>query len=146
MSEKLENSESKELTAWTRERLDGAVEEILKLGVFQDVTVEARPAWTLPYKIMIGQVRDSGDPRNFHWFISGEVPTDYINSAVATTPREAARHFTMKWQLEAARFQDPSTIKALGLDPNPQWSDFGDKLADKAESLYALVEDENLWV
>lgn len=145
MSEKLENSESEALAAWTRERLDEAVQEILKLGVFQDVTVEARPAWTLPYKIMIGQIRDTSERTTFKWVISGEVPTDYLDSAAATTPREAARHFALKWQLEAARCQDPSVQKALGIDPDKRWDVIARQLAGKAEALYAVVDDDRWW-
>jgi hypothetical protein len=145
MSEQSEGRESEELAAWTRKMLDAAVEEILNLGILQEVIVEARPAWTLPHKIMIGQVRNSGERRNFHWFICGEVPTDYLDSAAATTPREAARHFVMKWQLEAARCQDLSVQESLGMDPTKRWDLIGRNLAEKAEALYTLVDDETIW-
>ena len=145
MMENSKNNGSNELSAWKRARLDEAVEEISSHGILQDVLVEARPAWTLPLRIMIGQVRDSGDPSNSQWFICGEIPTDYIDSAVAKTPQEAARHFALKWQLDAARYQDPSVQKTLGLDPAQDWDKFSNKLAEQAESLYALVEDQNLW-
>jgi hypothetical protein len=145
MSGKLHGGGSEELAAWAREKLDEAVEEMMRLGIVTDVLVEARPAWTLPNKIMIGQVRDASDPTTFKWVISGEVPTDYLDSAVASTPREAARHFAMKWHLDAERYQDPSVQKTLGLDPKQSSDHIGRSLTDKAEALFALVDDENLW-
>ena len=145
MSEKSQGDASEELAAWTKEKLDEAVEEMMRLGIVTDALVEARPVWTLPNKIMIGQVRDASDPTIFKWVISGDVPTDYLDSAVASTPREAARHFAMKWHLEAARRQDPSVQKTPGLDPNQSSDHIGRQLAEKAEALFALVEDENLW-
>ena len=145
MSENLRGGESEEVATWTREKLDEAVEQMMRLGIVTDLLVEARPVWTLPYKIMIGQVRDSRDQTTLRWVISGEVPIDYLDSAVASTPREAARHFALKWQLDAARYQDPSVQKTLGPDQAQSWDHIGRRLADKAEALFALVEDESLW-
>ncbi|MDH3990112.1 MAG: DUF4826 family protein [Gammaproteobacteria bacterium] len=144
-SKKLAAARSEELAAWPKERLEEAVEEMMRLGVVTDALVEARPVWALPNKIMIGQVRDAGDPTIFKWVISGDVPTDYLDSAVAATPREAARHFAMKWHLESARYQDPSARKTLGPESKQDWDDTGRQLAEKAEALFALVEDKNLW-
>ena len=73
-------------------------------------------------------MREQGEPRPFVWTISGEVPTDYLNSEAADTPRAAARHFAMQWQLDAAR--DPQS---------------GSALAEKAEYLFKVVGDESLW-
>jgi hypothetical protein len=145
MSGKMHGGGSEELAAWTRAKLDEAVEEMIRLGIVTDVLVEARPAWTLLNKIMIGQVRDAGDPTTFTWVIAGEVPTDYLDSAIASTPREAARHFAMKWHRDAARCQDPSVQKTLGLDPQQSSDHIGRRLTEKAEALFALVNDANLW-
>lgn len=145
MSEKLHGGESEELATWTREKLDEAVEEMMRLGVVTDTLVEARPVWRLPYKIMIAQVRDANEQTRFNWIIAGEVPIDYLDSTVASTPREAARHFALKWQLDAARYQDPSVQKTLSLDPGQSWDRLGGRLADKAEELFDLVSDESVW-
>jgi hypothetical protein len=53
-----------------------------------------------------------------------------VGSAVATPPRDAARHFSLKWQLDAARNIEPALAETL---------------IAKAEALYELVEDESLW-
>jgi hypothetical protein len=51
----------------------------------------------------------------------------------------------MKWHLDAERYQDPSVQKTLGLDPKQSSDHIGRSLTDKAEALFALVDDENLW-
>lgn len=145
MSENSHGAGSQEVDTWIREKLDEAVEQLMELGIVTSPLVEARPVWTLPYKIMIGQVRDANQQTVFKWVISGEVPIDHLDSAVASSPREAARHFALKWQLDAARYQDPSVQKKLGLDQAQSWDQLGARLADKAEALIALVNDENLW-
>lgn len=129
LTENLDNHQKAEMRAWVQLQLDAAVQELMNNGVVESLLVEAKPAWIFPLQILIGEIREQGDSRQFKWFICGEVPTDHLNSADASTPREAARHFAMKWQLDAARDQEG----------------FDKQLADKAEALYALVDDARLW-
>ena len=77
-----------------------------------------------------GKVREQMSPRTFHWFIAGEAPLDFAPSANANSPRDALRHFAMKWQLDAERIDD-ETKKA--------------ELIDLAESVYELADDERFW-
>jgi hypothetical protein len=130
--------------AWVRDTLDRAVAEITRHGVFEGNFVEARPVWSLPYRAMIGQIRDTRETAAFHWIICGDLPTDHIPSSVAATPRDALRHFSLKWQLGAARYDDPATREAAGMDTLPT-DERGAKLAVIAEALYAMAEDDSLW-
>ena len=116
------------LEAWVKQTMDEAVEELMDRGVVGSVVAESRPAWTLPFTLLIGQVREHGKTDHFDWFICGDGPTTAANSKVAVTPREAARHFALQWQLQAAR----EGAK-------------GEGLAQKAGALYELVEDEAFW-
>jgi len=125
----VDNRQKAEIQAWLRLQLDAAVQELMNNGVVENLLVEAKPAWVFPLQILIGKIRAQGDSRQFRWFICGEVPTDHLDSTGASTPREAARYFAMKWQLDAARRQEG----------------FDKQLADKAEALYALVDDTRLW-
>ena len=131
-------------TAWVRETLDRAVAEITGHAVLEGNFVEARAVWSLPYRVMIGQIRETRESATFHWIICGDLPTDHIPSNVAVTPRDALRHFSLKWQLGAARYDDPATRKAAGMDSLPQ-DGRGARLAEIAEKLYALAEDDSLW-
>lgn len=118
-----------ELKTWIKQRLDEAVHELMKRGVVESIVVEAKPAWVFPFQILIGKIRDRNHSSSFDWFICGDVPTDHLNSAAASTPRDVARHFALKWQLDAAR----------------QTEDPGSQLADKAEALYELADEPGLW-
>ena len=136
---------SEEVATWIKETLDKAVEEIMQRGIIDSVLVEARPVWTLPYQVVIGQVRPEKETATFKWVISGVVPVDCIDSSVASTPREAARHFAMKWQLDAARYQDPAAQNTFGPEQIQSWDQLGETLARQAEALYELVETESHW-
>ncbi len=130
MSEEIADNATYRGAEWIRETLDAAVEVSTNLGIVEDALVEARPIWSLPQKVMIGQIREANARTRFIWIICGEYPTDHLDSAAAATARDAARHFSLKWQLDAARHTDPS---------------FASKLTDWAEELYDLVEDDSLW-
>ncbi len=143
MNQNTEKPARKELDAWIKKNLNAAVHKLIDKGTIDSAAVEAKSAWVLPFQILIGKIRASGQQENFTWFICGEVPTDYLESQVAKTPREAARHFCLKWQLTASRHQgknnshDPSKISQQDVVKN---------LIEQSEALYQVVENERLWL
>lgn len=118
-----------ELAAWIRQHFDDAVNELINTKVLDSLLVEAKPAWVLPFKTLIGQAREKGQPGGGIWFICGDVPLDFIPASAASTPKEAARHFSLKWQMDASR--DGATDKAI---------------VARADALYRLTEDERIWL
>lgn len=134
-----------ENVAWARDELSKVVKKISDQGAIDTPLVEARPVWTKPFDIVIGQLREQGVQTEFLWVIGGSVPIDCIHSSLAATPRDAARHFSMKWQLEAARYENPAERQRLGLDPKEDWDTQAKALIAKAEYLYKIVADDQLW-
>ncbi|MGI9236005.1 MAG: DUF4826 family protein [Woeseiaceae bacterium] len=130
MSEGKKNEADATLSPWARDTFDRAVRNIIDLGIIDGAFAEARPAWAQPDNVVIGQLRDANEPTSFIWVISGEVPTDHITSDVAATARDAARHFSLKWQMDAAHTKNSAVSNML---------------VAKAEQLYEIVEDDNLW-
>ena len=124
----MESSREEKLKEWTAQTLKAAVQELLDGGITDNALVEARPAWVFPFQILIGKIREQGDETRFWWFISGDVPTDHADSGVAPSAREAARYFALRWQVRAANDTDA-----------------GPQLAEQAEALYQLVEDDRHW-
>lgn len=118
-----------ELKEWIRKQLDVAVEELISANVFEAALIEVKPAWVLPSRILVGKVREQGNPVDFRWFVCGEVRLDHVPADTATTPRDAIRHFSMKWQLDASKLGDEAS-KSLVAD---------------AEALYSLAEDDRFW-
>lgn len=145
MSDETGESAQEQAMIWAKDRLAKAVDEITRAGVFDDAFVEARPEWTLPHKIVIGRVRDAGSGHQEFWVIAGELPTDCVNAELCATPREAARHFALKWQVGAEQLRDPESRKAQGLQQEGDWDAAGDKLRGIAESLYQVVEADKVW-
>jgi len=146
MNENLNDPGQEKLKAWVKTQLDAAVWKLIDQGGVESLLVEAKPAWALPFQILIGKIRPRDEPKEFKWFICGEVPTDFLESTAASTPRDAARHFAMKWQLQAARRQDPAGQALSEPGTEPSRDDPGIQLGEKAEALYVLVNDERLWL
>ena len=117
------------LKTWVGQRLDSAVSQIGALGIHDSALLEATPAWVFPFTLLIGKVRKHGQTEAFDWFICGDAPLTIAESKVAATPRDAARHFALKWQLDAAH-----------------QGEAGEELSKKAEALYELVAEDSLWV
>jgi len=123
-----ELSEHEELAVWVKKTFDEAIEELMRNGVVESLLVEAKPAWVYPFQILIGKIREKEHPGRFLWFICGDAPTDHISGSHAASPKEAAKHFALKWQLDASRVGN------------------SDKdLSAKATALYEFVEEDRLW-
>jgi hypothetical protein len=129
MSDVSNSAMAPELKSWIREQLDAAVSALNEKQVFDDALIESRPAWVLPMQILLGQARAQSDPRAYQWFICGDLPFDHIDSSVAATPREALRHFAMKWQITAESLDKKSAETLIG----------------DAERVYNLTEDDRFW-
>jgi hypothetical protein len=136
---------SDEAIAWAREQLDRAISETIERGVFIDEVIEAKPVWVLHEKVTIGQAREASRPDSFVWIICGDLPTDHIGSSAAETPRDALRYFSLKWQMDADRYNDPAVRKAHGWREDQDLSLLTNQLVAKAEELYDIAEEESLW-
>lgn len=127
MSNEQNQPSQEENIAWGKDRLSAAVDELSDRGIVDTPFVEARIVWALPQQLLIAELRESSTSPSALWVIGGDVPADHLDVMLADTPRDAARHFGLKWQLAAAR------------------DDANDALIEKAELLLALVEADDAW-
>ena len=141
-----EAASTNDAVAWAKNCLDEAVRTAAATGIFEGITIESKVAWSLPNKIMIGRIRDSGPSHREFWIIAGDVPTDCIDGDTCATPRDAARHFSLKWQLGADQVRDPDARAKRGLKQDMDWENAGDELESVASALYALVEEDEAWL
>jgi hypothetical protein len=70
------------------------------------------------------------------WVIAGDLPTDYIEVNVAKDAREAVRHFSYKWQMQADQL--------LQAQSNEQ-HEFANILINRAENLYNIFTKDEIW-
>ena len=134
------------LKPWYQGLLHTIVQEMIKTGVVDGTAVEARPVWISPFKILIAKVWDASQKSQFIWAISGEgVITDHISGSLATTSREAARHFSLKWQVDADRLLHVAKNKPLVENSEQHMKAYTSQLIEYAESLYDLADRDDVW-
>ena len=134
------------LKSWYQGLLHTVVREMIKIGAIAGTAVEARPVWISPFKILIAKVWDASQKSQFIWAISGEgVITDHINGSLAATSREVARHFSLKWQVDADRLLHLAQNKPTVENSEQHMKAYTSQLIGYAESLYDLADRDDVW-
>ncbi|MGD8378834.1 MAG: DUF4826 family protein [Gammaproteobacteria bacterium] len=128
---------------WIKEQCDHVAKYLFKHQVISG-KARVESAWVVPYQLMLGQAWASDNPGKKFWVITGDVSTDHIEGRLAKTPREAARYFALRWQLQGARLE---TADADGARPDGQinWTQVSEGMARKAERLYQMTEEDSYW-
>ena len=103
--------------------------------------------WAMPGRIFIGKIWPGDEKDRTLWMISGDWATpDHIPVELANTAREAARHFALKWQMQAERFAtDLAETQTETETDSASWSEVSEQLIERAERLYAIVEQDEWW-
>lgn len=135
-----------ELRGWYKKVLDNTVREMLKSRAVTGAAIEAAPMWAVPFKVLIAKVWDATQKSQFIWTIAGEdAVTDHIPGPMAANPQEAARHFALKWQMDAERLLVRAQDNPRAKHGGEVVADYTAKLVTKAEALYDLATQDEVW-
>ncbi len=146
MTETNAATDSDAIKAWFKPLLDNAVLELQARNVVSGTAVEASPVWMFPYKILLAKVWALGQKNRFTWTIAGEAMiTDHIPGKMAATPRDAIRHFALKWQMDADRLISVANSNTPVEGKREHLSAYAKKLIRDAEDLYGLTEQDGIW-
>lgn len=137
-------SEQDKFDAWFRQQLEHVAQYCFRREIFrEEIKVESR--WLIPHNILIGQAWAKSNPVRKSWVITGDVvPTDHAEGNVAETPRDAARYFALRWQLQGARVGG-ATQDSEQSNNQVDWDAMGKSLSEKAEMLYTFVNEDKHW-
>ena len=132
---------------WLKEQIQGMNRHVYTSGL---ISTEATGLciWAVPHLVFLGQVWPTEDRSKKYWVISGlDLPTDHIDESLAATPRDAARHFSMKWQLQSSKVANlgEQGVGDDGSTASTDWQQIAGSLQSNAEALYTLVERDELW-
>lgn len=144
MSDEHQNLDSQEaVEKWAESVCQDLARRLVKRQILSGhVRVEAR--WAAPGRILLGIAWEDDHPRNRYWVIGGDAITpDVVPLRVAETPRDAARHFALRWQMTGARVGKAGEGgKHAGL---VDWAGLEDRFAEQAEMLYGLTLKDEIW-
>lgn len=147
MSKMAEEKKDKEaLRGWYKAVLDATVREMLKVKAISGAAIEAAPIWAFPNEILIAKVWDATQKSQFIWTISGKgVVTDHIPGSMAATPKEAARHFSLKWQMDAERLTEVAKSRRSVEQGEAHMKEYTARLVACAETLYDMTTQDKIW-
>ena len=135
------------LKEWYKPLLDDVVQHMLKRKAVTGAAVEANPVWMFPYKILIAKVWGMGQKTRFIWTISGDgLVTDHIPGSMAASPKDAVRHISLKWQMDADRLLALDKGNQPVKDAQVHMGNYANKLIKDAETLYDLTQQEEIWL
>lgn len=127
-----ENRSFADAQTWIKETLNKAVFELVDQDIFDEVLVEAKPAWVFPDTFLIGKIRNKDSAASTRWFICGDCKTLHFPEELATSPRAAMRHFALMWQAQLGENVDPNDKDQL-------------IALEQAETLYDMSEIDQFW-
>ena len=129
-------------TDWSAKKLSILVKEVIDERLLDFAAVEGAVIWSLRGSVLIAQLRNATKKSEWFWLIGGEkIATDIAPQQVASSPRELARYFSLRWQLG---------VEQLMNDPDQSVNNYSThvkagELRTMAERLYALAETEKIW-
>ncbi len=118
---------------WIREQYQAATKYLAQKGLISKSVVVEESRYLIPLFAVWKITLTDG---NKYWVLSGDLPSDHSGVDVAPNARDAIRHFSFKWQMQAENL-----LKADDKEQN----EFAQLLIGRAEGLYKLYEDETLW-
>jgi len=146
MKEPNADTDMEAIKTWYTKSLHSLTREMIKVKAIAGPAVEAKPVWISPYKILIARVWEASQKSEFIWAITGEnAVTDHIAGNMAATPREAARHFSLKWQMDADRLLDITRNRPTVEGTQENMETYTNQMIQYAESLYDMASRDEVW-
>lgn len=140
------DAEAEAARAWCTSLLDQVVKEMIRVKAVTGAAVQAAPVWMLPHEMLMAKVWAVTKESDFVWTLSvDKLIADYVAGSLAATPRDAARHFALKWQMDADRLVNFGQSEASGKKDGERMKEFSTKLIEKAELLYDLTNRDEPW-
>lgn len=122
-----------EQQSWVREQYQVATKYLADKGMVTNSVKVDDSRYLVPVLAIWKLTLLNGES---YWVLCGDLPTDHSRVDVAPTAREALKHFSLKWQMQAENL-----LKAESDEQN----NFAELLISRAEGLYQLCENEALW-
>lgn len=129
----IEQMSESQQQSWLREQYQGANKYLADKGYVVQSVNEAESRYLVPV-IAIWKLNLMANQSV--WVICGDVPTDHVKADVASSARDAIKHFSLKWQLQA---------DSLLQNDGEEQTEFARVLIGRAEGLYQIYDDEKLW-
>ncbi|EGM69756.1 DUF4826 family protein [Shewanella sp. HN-41] len=123
---------------WVRTQFQKANRFLAEKGVIPSKVLADESRYLAPY-MAIWKMESKRPTTKTYWVMSGDLPSDFVDVKVAATARDAVRHFSMMWQMQA------ENLVRSGATRDATQAKFAQLLVSRAESLYRMHNDDKLW-
>ena len=124
---------TEEQQKWVRDQYQVATKYLAEQGLVTESVVVEESRYLIPFlSVWKLKVLDG----SFYWVICGDLPTDHNTIDVAPNAREAVRHFSLKWQMQAENLLQSG---------DKEQEQFARLLISRAEGLYDMHQQEKVW-
>lgn len=120
---------------WQRQCIQTAQKHLADKGILPETIIEKECRYIEPI-VALWKIKGQNGKR--YWVITGNLPTDHLESSVAETPRDALRYFSFHWQMKA---EEILSVKPV----DKTQADFANLLINRAHGLYDLYSKDELW-
>ncbi|GAA6183750.1 MULTISPECIES: DUF4826 family protein [Alteromonadaceae] len=124
-----------QMTQWVRSQFQRANKHLAENGVIFDSVVTEECRYLAPY-VAVWKIKALD--KKFYWVISGDLPCDFMPYESEKNARDVLRRFSFQWQLKAQDIEESGNI-------DKTQKQFAEMLVTRAEGLYALYNQEDLW-
>lgn len=139
-------ADSDAVKSWYTKLLDQVVKEMIRLKAVTGVAVQAAPVWAVPHDLLMAKVWAVGKESDFVWTLSvDKFIADYIAGTLAASPKDAARHFSLKWQMDSDRILGVAGSKSTSKKDKKRMQEYSARLIGYAEMLYDLSGRDEVW-
>lgn len=118
---------------WVKEQYQTATKFLASKGMITESVVDTESRYLIPF-LSVWKIKLAD--KTSVWVIAGDLPTDFAHLTVAKDAREAVRHFSFKWQMQA---------EGLLSSSDSQQQEFAQFLVSRAEGVYDLFAKDELW-
>jgi len=131
-------TQEQEMTAdqqqqWVRDQYQVATKYLASQGLVTESVVVEESRYLIPFmSVWKLKVLDG----SYFWTICGDLPSDHNTIDVAPNAREAVRHFSFKWQMQAEN---------LLKSGDKEQEKFANLLISRAEGLYDMYQQDKVW-
>jgi hypothetical protein len=118
---------------WIRKQYQVATKFLAEKGLITESVADKDSRYLVP---LLAVWKMNLADKSSVWVICGDLPTDFSELKVAKNARDAIRHFSLKWQMQA---ENLLTVE------KEESEEFAQLLISRAEGLFGLAENEQLW-
>lgn len=130
---KAQEMNAEQQNQWVREQYQVATKFLAEQGLVTESVVVEESRYLVPIMSVWKLKALDGC---YYWVICGDLPTDHSRFDIAPNAREAVRHFSFKWQMQAEN---------LFKSGDKEQDEFAKLLVGRAEGLYDLYQQEKFW-